>query len=198
MRWSCTTGFGVHSGSPAQSWVLTAAHCAELGDQARHRSGYFMGGINSDQDEYDLLLINADGFFVIYDGHSSTSYTKRVMSFGYWAANELVCSSGSVSGTICDLRQDYSVNVNFVCQPGQTEGCGHTVRGLIRTTQLQGRRAVRPGDSGGPVFTLDGVGVRAKGVISAGSTNQALMYFQDWADVIRLFGAYPNTTSSVT
>lgn len=31
-RISCTTGFGVHSGG--HSWILTAAHCASLGDTA--------------------------------------------------------------------------------------------------------------------------------------------------------------------
>ena len=40
------------------------------------------------------------------------------------------------------------------------------------------------------IIRLDGSGVKAKGTVSAGGGVN--MYFQDWADVIRLFGCYPN------
>ncbi|GAA3191300.1 hypothetical protein ACFO1B_40830 [Dactylosporangium siamense] len=43
-----------------------------------------------------------------------------------------------------------------------------------------------------PVFSLDGDGVRAKGILSGGN-DSTLMLFQDWADVIRLYNAYPRT-----
>lgn len=62
---------------------------------------------------------------------------------------------------------------------------------MINTTQINGSTAVRGGDSGGPVFSLMGDGVRAKGSVTGGSGTT--MYFQDWADVIRLYSGYPVT-----
>jgi hypothetical protein len=40
---------------------------------------------------------------------------------------------------------------------------------------VDGGTAGRGGDSGGPVFTLDGSGVRAKGIVSAGGGNTTLV-----------------------
>lgn len=48
-----------------------------------------------------------------------------------------------------------------------------------------------PADSGAPVFTLQGSGVIAKGSLSL--ISGANIYYQDWADVIRLYGGYPVT-----
>lgn len=184
---SCTTGFGVVASG--RTWILTAAHCASLGDIAYH-SGTRMGPINSDQWQYDMLLIDTAGWYLIFDGSPTTSYTKRVNSWGYFATNELVCQSGSTSGTICGLKTGSSTNVTIACCDSDGD-YGYTIYGLIKTTQINGLTASRPGDSGGPVFTLDGTGVRAKGTLFGGSGTT--MYFQDWADAIRLFGAYPRT-----
>ena len=63
---------------------------------------------------------------------------------------------------------------------------------LPTTTRIDGQVASRGGDSGGPVFSLDGDGVRAKGILSGGNDGTQ-MVFQDWADVIRLYNAYPRT-----
>jgi hypothetical protein len=71
--------------------------------------------------------------------------------------------------------------------------CGYRLRGLILARQIDGLSASQPGDSGGPVFTLDGDGFRAKGIIS-GVGSHSEMWFQDWHDAIRLFGAYPRTS----
>jgi hypothetical protein len=200
-RKACTTGFGVHSGYPARSFVLSAAHCASLGDHARHSGNtshptWYMGPIHSDQWQYDLLLIGSPGWNRIFDGGPYTGYTKKVNSWGYYAGGELVCQSGKTSGTVCNIRSDYSVDIIVNCATPDSDGdCGYTIYGVIRSTQIDGATAVRPGDSGGPVFTLDGTGVRAKGIVTAGEYSR--FYFQDWADVVRLFGAYPNTVSSV-
>ena len=198
-RARCTTGFGVNSGG--HSWVLTAAHCGSVGDtafQGSFSSGVWhqMGPINSDQWAYDLLLIDAPGWYVIFDGSPTTNTTKGVKGWGNWAANELVCQSGMTSGTICNIKQQKSTDIVVSQKSPDSDGdSGYTIHGLIQSVQIDGKTAVRPGDSGGPVFTLYGTGVRAKGITSAGEGSQ--FFFQDWADVIRLFGAYPNVSSSL-
>jgi hypothetical protein len=184
---SCTTGFGVNASG--RTWILTAAHCASAGDIGYQGSSR-MGPVNSDQWQYDLLLLDTPGWYLMFDGSPTTSTTKRVNSWGYHAANELLCQSGATSGTICGLKTGSSTNITIACCDSDGDS-GYTIYGLIRTTQINGSTAVRPGDSGGPVFSLDGAGVRAKGTVSAGGGT--VMYFQDWADVIRLFGAYPRT-----
>ncbi|MGW4680301.1 S1 family peptidase [Micromonospora taraxaci] len=192
LRGTCTTGWGVKNGAGTK-FVLTAAHCATAPDIARQGQGSTletMGPVHSENWGYDIILIGAQGSGLIFDGTATTSNTKPVRSWGYWAANELVCQSGSTSGTICGLKQLNSTDITFNCCDSDGDQ-GYTVKGLIKTTRTAGGTAVRGGDSGGPVFTLDGTGVRAKGITSAGSGST--MYFQDWADIAREYGAYPVT-----
>ena len=198
-RGICTTGFGINAYS--RTYVLTAAHCATAPDRAYQ--GMFnggsgttfkeMGGVTRESWEYDLILIDAPGYFRMFDGNATTSNYKTVNGWGYHAANELVCQSGAVSGVVCGLKTGSSENIIVSCNTPDSDGdCGYTIKGLIRTTQTSGSRAAQGGDSGGPVFTLMGTGVRAKGILSAGSGST--MYFQDWADVIRLYNGYPRTS----
>lgn len=191
----CTTGFGVIANG--RSWVLSAAHCASMGDLARQgKYNTLMGQIHQEEWQHDLLLIDAEGWNLIFDGPPDTGNTKRVWSYGWWAKDHQVCQSGQRSGTICGLKQIQSIDRIVDCRdPDSDRDCGYTVKGLIETRKTDGTIAGRNGDSGGPVFSLDGSGVRAMGITSArGSGDPAYLYFQDWADVIRLFRAYPRTS----
>lgn len=195
-RATCTTGFGVVSGG--RTWVLSAGHCGSPPDDAYQgvwgQSGFDeMGPVHDDDWQSDLLLIDAPGWYKIFDGSANTSTTKVVKGWGGWTVGELVCQSGRTSGTVCGIRQSHERDYFLDCRFGaDSDGdCDYTIRGLIEGYQIDGHEATRIGDSGGPVFVLDGSGVRAKGItVGGGGTT---FWFQDWATVIQVFNAYPRT-----
>jgi hypothetical protein len=192
----CTTGFGVHSGG--HSYILTAAHCASGNDYLTSGDGTYMGPVYIDDWAYDILLIDTDGWHVIFDGPRNTTSTKNVLGWTGWASGELVCQSGEISGTICNIRQLYEISISFPQDHPDSDGdWGYTVYGMIKAWQIDGGIAVRGGDSGGPVFTIYGSGVYAKGITSAGAESPYL-YFQDWITIGQRFNAWPNTSGTIS
>ena len=129
----------------------------------------------------------------MFDGGPLTSNYKNVFGWGYHAKGELLCQSGMKSGVVCNLKTGSNLpDFNVECWAPDSDGdCDYHLKGLIRAIQMDGHDAARPGDSGGPVFSLMGSGVRAKGIVSGGAGSELL--FQDWADVIQQFNAYPVT-----
>lgn len=190
-RAACTTGFGTKNNA-GERFVLTAAHCGTPPDYARQGLGgtlEYMGPFYQQSVAYDLAIIRANGSALIFDGGTSTSTTKNVAGWAYWASNQLVCQSGVTSGTVCGIRQQNSTDVVMGCCDSDGDQ-GYTIRGLIRSPRDGGGVAVRGGDSGGPVFTISGTNVIAKGITSLGAGTSTL-YFQDWADVGRIWGLSP-------
>jgi hypothetical protein len=78
----------------------------------------------------------------------------------------VVCTSGSFSGTRCDIQvEEVDVRQDFLF--------GGTVRELVRARQRLGQSASGQGDSGGPVYTPRGVTneVNAAGIIVGGTAD---------------------------
>lgn len=186
----CTTGFGVVRGG--QTYLLSAAHCASYPDslydgEIGQPSFSPMNTVYQEDWDKDIMLINARGFYRMFDGSPTTSNYKLVRGWGYRATGELLCHSGATSGTVCGLRTTDIVNGSY--RVTDSDGDTFYVHGMNTAVQVNGMTAARGGDSGGPVFSLLGSGVRAKGVVS-GSSGSTLI-FQDWGEVIRVFNAYP-------
>jgi streptogrisin D len=190
----CTTGFGVWKGG--QSYVLTADHCMTAPDRAYN--GHFggccfeeIGPVYQSNWDKDILLINARGSALMFDGGVNSNWTKTVHSWGYRVNTELLCTSGSRSGVICgDKTNPYEWDIG-ICD---SDGDCFTIHDMARADNINGRCVGVNGDSGGPVFSLHGTGVRAKGTISARNTsNCTILYFQDMDEIVGSLGATPRT-----
>jgi Trypsin len=205
---SCTTGFGVIGFPNNRSYILTAAHCANYGDRTfqgvtngKDGSGpgtcrKSMGGVNypeHDQNEFDLLVIDTSGWYKIFDSndgpYGNTERKKDVLGWGYPITNELLCQSGATSGKICDLSTESIVNL-----PDE----GIIIRNLVRSIQTKNLNPASPGDSGGPVFSFLGNGIRAKGIVTGRAldcnglpSKKKILYHSHWGTVLSTFGLLP-------
>ncbi|MEU4625376.1 hypothetical protein AB0G04_36070 [Actinoplanes sp. NPDC023801] len=188
--YECTSGFGTRQGN--NYYLVTAAHCGHSsGDRYYDAAGEFIGTSCGEQSTLDIQVICAPGFYRMFDGPPGTTNYKNVLGWGYHVVNELLCHSGATSGVICGLK---TIGGDYQVWGEDSDGDQFYVKGLIKTTQIDGQTGARKGDSGGPVFSLMGTGVRAKGTISAGGAGSDTMLFQDWADYLRQWSdMYPRT-----
>ena len=182
--WHCTSGFAMNYNGA--SYVITSAHCGTPPDRFYNYNGSLMGSSYKEDWDKDMMLINARGYPWMFDGTATTTTHKVVHSWGYRATGELLCQSGSSSGTVCGLKTQSGDVTNQGCD---SDGDCYYMHGLTRAIQVDGRTGGQGGDSGGPVFSLDGSGVRAKGVVHGGSGTSLL--FQDLADPKNLWNAVP-------
>jgi hypothetical protein len=182
----CTAGFAVHSGS--SNYMLTAGHCGRPGGGWNNgNDSRFFGTGARENVGHDLLLISATVGGRIWDGGvGSGEFTKGVVGSDDAHPNEFLCTSGATAGAVCNFK----VENNFQFSYCATDVYGHfeCYNDLVLADQLNGKPGSRPGDSGGPVFSLSGSSnVIAKGTIS-GVTNGNVLIFQDFVTAQRDFG----------
>jgi hypothetical protein len=179
----CTAGFPVTAGGA--QYMLTAGHCGRPGGGWNNGDDTkFFGTGAYENVEHDLLLISASVGGRIWDGGvGANEFTKGVARWDWVIPGEWLCTSGSVSGAICN----HVVTSNFTYSFCGTDAYGYVecYYDLILANQYDGLTAARPGDSGGPVFGLVGTGqVTAKGTITGVSGTSGLI-FQDFATAWR-------------
>ncbi|AUI58428.1 trypsin-like peptidase domain-containing protein [Amycolatopsis sp. BJA-103] len=188
----CSSGFGVRNGG--QRYLLTAGHCGrpgggwENGDRSR-----FVGNATHEHVEHDLLLIATDAGGRIYDGGVGTGeFSKGVSGWAWVIGGEELCSSGAVSGAICGHVVEAFGKVLCGYDPYGNYEC---YSGLVQSRHRTGAIAGRPGDSGGPVFSLDGTDrVVAKGTITGGQINGPILLWQQFGTAVADLGITPVTS----
>ena len=193
----CSTGFGVNVLSrPGLHNILTAAHCGSAGDYFIDYTGELVGSMGLDDWDRDVGTIQANGWYWMWDGPSTTTFHKTVHSWWYPADGELVCQSG-YHGTVCNMQTQSGAT--YTVTGCDSDGDCYTMHDFKKVIKLDAGNVAVAGDSGGPVFTLDGNGVRAKGLVvarskpSASSPYYNIMYYQDMVDIRDRNGLEPRT-----
>jgi len=173
---ACTSGFGVRNGSA--SYILTAAHCGQSGQRFTDARGEFIGTIGPRNQDHDVELVptsSVDGY--VYVGTPTDSVAVPVEGWGWTFVGELLCQSGVTSSRelgrpVCNLK------VLFYYADKED---------LVEAEQTEGQTAARPGDSGGPLYSIAASGkLVAKGTTTR--TAGARIGFQDYGTAWRDFG----------
>jgi hypothetical protein len=141
----CTTGFGVHSPFDGKAYLLTAGHCGAAGEQVRTGAGGVIGPITRDDNRADTLLVATRAGNEIFDGPYTTTDARPVVGAAPSYVGEAVCTSGSLSGTICGITvvaTDVTINVG-----------SYLIDGVTKAERAGRAAAAGNGDSGGPVYS---------------------------------------------
>jgi streptogrisin D len=181
----CSAGWPVTVGGA--NYMLTAGHCGRPGGGWNNgNDSVFFGTGALENVDHDVLLISASVGGRMWDGGvGSGEFTKGVAGSDNAFPGEFLCTSASVSGAVCNFRTSDSFQFSF-CDD-DAYGNFECYSDLVLADQLDGQPGARPGDSGGPVFSLSGTDrVIAKGTItgSGGST----LAFQDFVTAQRDLG----------
>lgn len=192
----CTSGFGVTS--QGQSYLLTAGHCGRAGGGWWNGDRtLWIGTASAEHVAHDLMLIPAYAGGRIYDGGvGSGEFSKGVANWNWPFSGEWVCQSGSTSGAVCGIQNSSNFTYSF-CYTDMY-GNYECLNDLILSRRPDNGIATRPGDSGGPVFSLWGSQVTAKGTVTgyASDANCFACYllYQDFGTAWRDFGVVPLTS----
>jgi streptogrisin D len=173
---ACTSGFGVRNGSA--SYILTAAHCGQAGQRFTDARGESIGTIGPRNQDHDVELVptsSVDGY--VYVGTPTDNVVVPVEGWGWTFVGEYLCQSGVTSSRelgrpVCNLK------VLFYYADRED---------LVEAEQTEGQTAARPGDSGGPIYSIAASGkLVAKGTTTR--TAGARIGFQDYGTAWRDFG----------
>lgn len=194
----CSTGFAVlHAGVTK---MLSAGHCAAVGNTATDPTGEVMGTVSNDDNSRDTLLINARSAGRVFNnqiGNTSVEFSNPVIGtigsyVGLW-----VCTSGAYSGTNCSIQ---------VKQTGVNIWVGYWINNTVMAEQAAHTNAVGQGDSGGPVEVVNsanttqvyaagvntaidtGAAVPCTGYVTSGRTCAWRMYYAPWSNAVASFG----------
>jgi hypothetical protein len=179
---ACTSGFGVRSGGA--SYILTAAHCGQVGDRIQDGKGEFIGNVGPRQQDHDVALVptsSVDGY--VYVGTPDDNVAAPVEGWGWTFVGEYLCQSGVTSSRVLG-RPVCNLKVLFFYADRED---------LVEAEQTEGQPAARSGDSGGPVYSISASGkLVAKGTVTRSAGPR--LGFQDYGTAWRDFGGITPAT----
>ncbi|TWP51307.1 hypothetical protein FKR81_17010 [Lentzea tibetensis] len=186
----CSSAFAVRQWN--NTYLMTAAHCYQngVGDGpvTTGGGGHYIGRVSGWDASRDAASVQTNAWSGVWVNDSSwTHYRDAAWSYN---GNE-VCQSGVATSQTCGI---YVVNQN----DSWNFGMG-TVWGVTACAP-SGFTAVRPGDSGGPVYDWYADGkVRSRGVISAGSQPTGAGYrCVHFAETLSILNKWSAGTAPVT
>lgn len=160
---TCTSGFMVRRNSDGRKGMAAAAHCFE-NNQSIYSGPQFYG-VTADENvnNYDVIGIysTTETYAPVIHVDPCSPCTRTVVNDITPLPNSYVCLSGMVTKAICSVK--VISTGNGTCLP---EGC---VTGVIWAERWD-RTIVKPGDSGGPMYTRVG---------STGATINGMIIGQD-------------------
>ena len=162
----CSSGFGVTVSGTA--YLVTANHCAPgNGARVTDGNGDSIGYTARKDLTHEVIGIEASsvsGLMYHREWNNTNGPRERVVGTVSSGKGSYVCTSGSFTGTNCDLKiisgsYRYKIEDNIW-------------RRGVRAERQSNNRAVGNGDSGGPVLknTSTAGNIKAAGIISAGQT----------------------------
>ncbi|HWS35680.1 MAG TPA: peptidase [Actinoplanes sp.] len=178
----CTTGFAVRNADA--EFILTAGHCGSNGNTIRDGAGEFLGTFTGDRDDHDIALIHTPSGSdnLMYVGGLDSNLVTTVEGWDWVFPGEYLCQSGGSSARdtgapVCGLRVE-----KFNTDSGDA----------VEARQVDGRPAVRGGDSGGPVYGPSASGnAIAKGINNYTYVgNNTILGFQDFGTATRDYGIW--------
>ncbi|MDL4817381.1 hypothetical protein [Actinomadura opuntiae] len=168
----CSEGFSV-AATWGWNYDLTAAHCANMeeGADSPTTGRGFAHVAQQRQDRDTELLMPADTdprFFQprIWWGNSTGEWRAPVKGFAAVYRNNSLCSSGSFSGSICDILVQNTDSWRY-------SDSGVYITRLVEVVAFYGYNPIwGHGDSGGPVVAVDWSDgdMYAAGIISGGQS----------------------------
>lgn len=175
----CTSGFGVTGLNGAATYIMFANHCgagnwrtAWVTDTNGTIYQNQLGNTITTRDalrDTQLILTSQGAGAGVYTGESWLGEGQQGRSVKGSAANNVgdyVCTEGSFSGTLCNIRVAQVGMVVNITDYGRTEN-------MVRANTSNASRQATSGngDSGGPVVSITTGGVLARGTISAMNMN---------------------------
>jgi hypothetical protein len=170
----CTTGYVIRNVFTNQTGLVTAGHCARLGDTV-FNNGDPIGTVL-----YRTYTNNGPDFAMIggqtyepwaYTGPWNSQTGEAIRGAHQAIIGDLLCFDGSYTGENCSAR----VDAQNLCLRLNT---GITTCGLNRAKSTNNTRLGQNGDSGGPVYGING-GIKMSGIIITGSSDGLTGYFQN-------------------
>lgn len=189
--YDCTSGFGVVNGS-GQRGLVTAAHCAPLGWEAKTPTGAVVGtnsrhACGPSPYNSDAMVITGKNYNnSIYVGTSTAGYAITVIEAGNPAVGATYNYSGATSlerfnQEVLALDGEYWADNNC--------GTYWVMNLIVWHTKGTSSCAVRGGDSGGPFYfkqTTSPEKARIRGIVNAHSTSEC--YGMKYSKISSLLG----------
>ncbi|WP_079406932.1 hypothetical protein [Streptomyces sp. 3211] len=183
---TCTSGIPAVSTVDNRPWLVTAGHCYGPGATVFTAGGFRVGQIEAEIPDLDSAFIAASTSRYTWDGLDAQGYTRRLNGVRNAAVGDFTCQLGYNSKVVCNIRTTYAGSGTWVTEGAYIWGSAGVPH--------NGGIVARPGDSGGPVITindqdsrqLNGMVVNAWGCEGLGN-DRVCRYEVGWIEVGDIF-----------